>query len=201
MVLAINLLALFTRQSELMSCSAARCKAGIGKAPKVLLRVCNKCVGRKNYDPCPVLKSKLEKRISPEAQQALVQVESGSCIGPCSDGPNIELLIKDKHGMPKKVVVDQMERREKTYRCFLSVRDGEAAGRVCDIAWLLATGEIDPAGKKPKHMQQQGRSETESPEQRAARFARYEQELAESRAYRNKREADAGAQEWRTACR
>lgn len=168
----------------------------------VHLRACTKCIGRRGggFDPRPVL-----EELSGSGGPVLV--ESGACLGPCASGPNVQLAV-EVGDRPRAVTVEGMTPRERTYRCFLQVADEEAAARVYDLARRLAEGDLRPAAKIRAAAGPPSGAEAvpKAPpaDEAATRKARAEAiaaELAESRAYRERREAASGAAGWRDSCR
>eukprot|EP00442_Polarella_glacialis_P021562 CAMPEP_0115155494 /NCGR_PEP_ID=MMETSP0227-20121206/67917_1 /TAXON_ID=89957 /ORGANISM="Polarella glacialis, Strain CCMP 1383" /LENGTH=232 /DNA_ID=CAMNT_0002566559 /DNA_START=56 /DNA_END=757 /DNA_ORIENTATION=- len=179
---------------------------------KVMLRVCSKCLGKGRgggFDPTPTLSREIELRRSAASETTEsgtfrppeMVVESGSCMGPCSDGPNVQLLT-EVDGWPTVVVVEGMSGREVIYRCLMDVADEGACRRACDLALQLAAGTSSAPGlEKNQALEAERVKQEENEEQRQERAKRIATELAESRAYMSKREAAAGAANWRDKCR
>eukprot|EP00930_Biecheleria_cincta_P008149 TRINITY_DN109527_c0_g1_i1.p1 TRINITY_DN109527_c0_g1~~TRINITY_DN109527_c0_g1_i1.p1 ORF type:complete len:224 (+),score=25.85 TRINITY_DN109527_c0_g1_i1:145-816(+) len=184
---------------------------------KVLLRVCGKCVDRRGngFDPRVAIREELERR---GESDVTIEVESGSCMGPCASGPNIQLLNEIEPGWPRVAVVEGMSRREKTYRCILEVKERSDCSRACDLAYRLATeGPRREESRIHADNELQTDLQTESAhEQRAAqadeelqtdleteseRKLKIVKELQESRAYLAQREASVGAANWREKMR
>lgn len=177
--------------------SGGKCVGATTGTGKVLLRVCGKCIGRRGFDPRPALADELERRRSMKRTAGAVKMDTGSCMGPCVDGPNVQLLVESGTAGPRVVVAQGMSSRETSYRCLLGVKDEDECRRACDVACQLAEGTMQivaPPGSSPARA-----THTNSREdaERAERIAR---ELAESRAYLAKREAAAGAANWRGQC-
>eukprot|EP00933_Yihiella_yeosuensis_P040454 TRINITY_DN34763_c0_g1_i2.p1 TRINITY_DN34763_c0_g1~~TRINITY_DN34763_c0_g1_i2.p1 ORF type:complete len:254 (+),score=40.68 TRINITY_DN34763_c0_g1_i2:28-762(+) len=176
---------------------------------KVLLRVCGKCIGRRGFDPTPGLIQELKARCTANRSTPNIEIDSGSCMGPCADGPNIQLLTEVEVGFPKIATASAMMPREKTYRCLLGVVDQAKCGRACDLAFSLVEElaknpdglPTEPAETAFEQKVSDEISDDEKKAQEKERAARIAKELRDSRAYLAEREKTAGAANWRERCR